>query len=770
MSGGMSASNAKRPVFDGGNVPHELKRLPQWVLWGYEERNGRRTKVPLRPNGRKASSTDPSTWCSYQRAITGLRERLGQFAGVGYVFSGNDPYSGFDLDNSLNQDGTLKPWAKNILSKFPGAYAEISPSSKGVKLWVRAKLPGPGKQFEIGGGQRVEMYDRARFFAVTGHLHGEPVGIIGQYQAKAEALYDRLAKLRAEQRKSGNGTGAELRQEKIGEPNRHPALASEAGRLARLTGGDAQKTFEGLIEFRDTHCANPQEKTDQELRSLAEWACAAERAKPLERKKESQSTQIIAQAASDEVVLFHSPTGEAYASVGANRHIENWPVRSRGFRDWLTWKYLSAHQKGPSAQALNDAINTIAAKARFGGPEADVFVRLAEHDGKIYLDLSDGDWRAVEIGPRGWRVVNEPPVRFIRRRGMLPLPVPKKGGRLEALREFVNIGSDGSDADRVLLLAWLVMALRPRGPYPVLVLHGEQGSAKSTTARVLRELLDPNSASLRSEPRDPRDLIIAATNGWIVNLDNLSRLQPWLSDSLCRLSTGGGFGTRELYTDNEEALFDAKRPVIINGIEELATRGDLLDRSVILYLPPIPSTRRKPEAVFWQEFEHLRPQLLGAVLNAVSTAMRNLPKVRLESPPRMADFATWAVAAEPAFGCKRGTFLSAYWSNRGSANRLALEASPVVDALLALAKDKSSLPFKGTSTELLAVLKTAASEETKRLESWPKDGRALSNALRRLVPNLRAIGINVQMPGPKTTRVAGGKVGRFIEIRKIERT
>src|SRR5579872_5121171 len=177
-------------------------------------------------------------------------------------------------------------------------------------------------------------------------------------------------------------------------------------------------------------------------------------------------------------------------------------------------------------------------------------------------------------------------------------PHPGSGGKLDALRPFVNTPTD---ADWVLLASWLVAALSARGPYPVLVLHGEQGSAKSTTARVLRALVDPSTVPLRSEPKEARDLMIAAKHGWMLAYDNLSHLVPWLSDAICRLSTGGGFGTRQLYTDEDEILFDAMRPVIIDGIEELATRGDLLDRSIILRLPPIPDNRRRPEADFWQD-------------------------------------------------------------------------------------------------------------------------------------------------------------------------
>ena len=196
-----------------------------------------------------------------------------------------------------------------------------------------------------------------------------------------------------------------------------------------------------------------------------------------------------------------------------------------------------------------------------------------------------------------------------------------------------------------------------------------------------------------------------------------------------------------MYRDAEEIIFDATRPVILNGIEELATRGDLLDRAVILYLPQISDEKRKSEADFWQDFEKALPQLLGAVLDAVRTGLRNLPTIRLKESPRMADFATWATAAEPAFGVKGVSFAEAYKGNRESANDLVLDATQVAQAVKSLLADGS---FKGTATDLLTALNQKISEETRREKSWPKNGRGLSNHLRRLAPNLRQVGVSIK--------------------------
>jgi hypothetical protein len=448
-------------------------------------------------------------------------------------------------------------------------------------------------------------------------------------------------------------------------------------------------------------------------------------------KRESQAQLLVELA--DEAQLFHTGKKIAYATIRAKGHREHWRVQSREFQLWLRERFYLIRRRGPNAQALKDALSTVEARAIYEAPERPVAVRLASHEGKIYLDLADSEWRAVEIGGSGWRVVKDPPVAFIRTPGMDPLPAPEEGGEIQELRPFIN-----ADGDLwALVLGWLVAALNPRGPYPVLVVGGEQGSAKSSTAKVLRMLVDPNLANLRSEPKEARDLMIAANNSWVILLDNLSRVEAWLSDALCRLSTGGGFAARKLYTDDEEAMFNAQRPVILNGIEEIVHRGDLLDRSLILDLPAIPDERRVPEEKFWADFEVARPRVLGALLSAVASGLQHRGSVKLSALPRMADFAVWATACEPALGLQSGSFMDAYRENITAANEVVLEASPVVAPLWDIG------PFEGTAQELLEKLRQAVGDSTTRLHIWPKTPRGLSGLLRRLAPNLRRAGVSV---------------------------
>jgi hypothetical protein len=449
---------------------------------------------------------------------------------------------------------------------------------------------------------------------------------------------------------------------------------------------------------------------------------------------EAQSQATLAAHMAAEWEFWHTPLKEAYATIVVNDHKESWPVRSQTFKRFMAKQFFDEQGKAMNSEALAATMLMLEAKALFEGEEHPVYVRLAEHDGNIYLDLCNDDWQVVQVTPQGWDIVDDPPIRFRRSRGMLALPAPEPDGSVDLLRSFVNL----DDNAWRLVVSWLVATLRPRGPYPILALFAEQGAGKSTIGRLLRDLVDPNAAPLRAEPNDGRDLMIAANHSWCLAYDNLSHVPPWLSDALCRLSTGGGFATRELYTDQDEVIFDSQRPVLLTSIEEVATRSDLLDRCLIVWLPAIPEDRRRSEAELFEAFREVRPQILGALLDAVAVALRRLPSIKLPGLPRMADFALWATAAETAFGWPNGTFMAAYQGNRESAHEVALEASVVARPLLDLLEAQGE--WAGSSGELLRLLEERLGDQVRRLSGWPKNPRSLSGHLKRLAPNMRAAG------------------------------
>jgi hypothetical protein len=459
-------------------------------------------------------------------------------------------------------------------------------------------------------------------------------------------------------------------------------------------------------------------------------------------KQRSIATRLVDMAQEAGIELFHTPENESFAVVSVDGHRETWPVRSSGFRLWLRRLFHLSTDTTANNQAVEEAVATLESHALFEGDEHPVHLRLAEWEGRLYLDLCDRSWRAIEIAPGGWRVLDQSPVYFKRTKGMHALPMPVRGDSLDTLREYLTVDDDGWR----LIAGWLVNTLRPGRPFPVLALHGEQGSGKSTQCRILRGIVDPNVADLRAFPHDDRDLLLAALNGWIVGFDNVSKIPDWLSDALCRVSTGAGFGTRRLYTDSEEFLINTKRPILLNSIEEVAVRGDLVDRTITVPVPVVTEMVRRTEEDLWHGYDLARPGILGALLEVAARALDALPGMHMCHLPRMADFGRWVAAAEPSLGWEPGAFLSSYMANQGQAVVATLEASLIPAPLRALLAAAPDGRFEGRVSDLLTELRDRVEDRVRHDRSWPKDPIRLSGEVRRLAPALRRGGIQVEFP------------------------
>jgi len=478
-------------------------------------------------------------------------------------------------------------------------------------------------------------------------------------------------------------------------------------------------------------------KTDIERTKKIVMRSAHQSNKVIDADGGSQATVLVQMMMDAEV--FCTPDDEPYVTININQTRKTMRLKDKTFQHLLERRFYEEYGKTPYGAAVTAALGVLSGQALQNDKRQSVNIRIAENKGIIYLDLANEKWEVVEIDINGWSVITNPPVKFRRPRGMLALPNPTAGGSINELKPFINYESE---KDFTLLAGWLVSAMNPNGPYAVLTLFGEQGSAKSTTERFIRALIDPNKAPLRSQPHKSHDLMIAANNGWCLAFDNLSYISTKTSDDLCRLATGGGFSVRELYSDKDETIFEACRPVMMNAITEVANRSDLLDRLLIIYLPRIDSNKRRSERELWSQFESARPRILGALCEAVSTALRRIESTTVESLPRMADFTKWVTAAEEGFGWESGTFQSAYESNGHNLNELAIEASLIAHPIRRLAENNS--PWEGTATELLNKLnETQESEDLKKNRGWPKSGPALGGQLRRITPNLRRLGIDI---------------------------
>jgi hypothetical protein len=503
----------------------------------------------------------------------------------------------------------------------------------------------------------------------------------------------------------------------------------------------------------------------------------------LQEREGPSVTEKLITLAEENAVLFHTPEKVAHAACTRNEHIEVYELNTREFRMWLRSEFRRTEREkleaiakeerdralevggalagelankpinvprppAVPANSIEVAIKELEATAVLNGEEEEVYLRVAGHDGKIYVDLCNAAWEVVEISPEGWKVTNKDvPIKFVRSNIMKPMPRPKKDGSVEELKRLLTLG-DGSEETKgawSLVLAWLMQSLRPNGgQYPVLILLGGHGTAKSTTLEMLRELVDPAVVPHEHTYKDARELYIECVASWMVAMDNLSALPAWLSDTICRLATGGGFKTRTLFSNRDQEVFKAQRPVIVNGISDVASRADLLDRALLVDLPVLKETDRKYLKELWADFRQHQPHIMGALFDALSEGLRNVEGVDLSGRlPRMADFARWAVATETALGLKAESFMSAYSTSRVSATESALEAEPVWRVLYQLAQEHTEEDrWVGNMKQLLGELNDLESDDAlRRSKHWPKTERGLQEVIKRLGPALLELGV-----------------------------
>jgi len=416
------------------------------------------------------------------------------------------------------------------------------------------------------------------------------------------------------------------------------------------------------------------------------------------------------------------------------------PLRSTTARQWLMMAYYDRHGTTICKNTMQDTIDLIDAMVKHDGPHYRTYNRIGGDSKTIYIDA--GRNRVIVVTADGWDVQDAASVdvRFCLPSLSLPLPEPSRDGDLTELRQFLNL----ADEDWPVVAGWLVAAARPSGPYPILSVNGREGSAKSTIVRVLKTIIDPQDSTieLRPLPISERDIAISARASWILAYDNLSALDHKVSDILCRMSTGGGFATRRLYSDDEEQTHRLYQPVILSGIPELARQPDLLDRCVVVTPPPIKDTERQLESVFWPRFHRAWPTILGGLLDTLSIALGRVNDVHLTSLPRMADFAVWATAAEPGLGLDDGEFLAAYTDVRCRMDSSIVENSPIAEPLLRLIRKQKE--FEGTMAELMAKVDSVRLPRERGRRNWPRNVQAFSTMFGRLEPTLERSGIRIK--------------------------
>lgn len=459
-----------------------------------------------------------------------------------------------------------------------------------------------------------------------------------------------------------------------------------------------------------------------------------------ETDKKSVAARLVGMA-QERYLLGVSDEGETF---GADRTQPHRAMLLRGgragLRADLAARYFAETGAAAGGQALTDSTLILEGLAARQIPER-LHLRVAEHEGTVYIDTGRPDGQVIRIGQGIWAVSNTAPARFLRTKLTGEMPLPQRGDVMR-LWDFVNVAAE----DRPVLLATLVAALvQSDVPHPVLALFAEQGSAKSTTTRMLVDLIDPSPVPLRQAPRDADSWVTAASGSWVVALDNLSAIPPWLSDSLCRAATGDGSVKRALYTDADLAVLKFRRCVIVNGIDVGAVRPDLAERLATVELQRIDRQLRRPEATLRQEWQQALPGILGGLLDLAAAVHQRLETIAVEESPRMADYARTLAAVDEVLATNG---LRRFLSRADQLSEDSLSADPFIERLRAHVPE----PIVAKSGGDLLALMTPLGDHWRRPKDWPRNGRDVTAVLRRHALALRSLGWAIEDDGARNHR------------------
>jgi hypothetical protein len=390
--------------------------------------------------------------------------------------------------------------------------------------------------------------------------------------------------------------------------------------------------------------------------------------------------------------LYRSPE-DLFASFERDGHLEHHKIEGPGFQSWLRHEYGKLHKIEvdgvlhpiyPKRVHLDEATDQIRSHALLEGKEYEPRVRLNHVDGALWLDLGRADWQCVRVDADDWTILNKCEAKIPRGQGPKELPLPVKGGKIEELRQFVNVRDDEAFA---LYVGTIVGLFNTFGNYTNAIFCGPAGSGKTTAMRVMRSLVDPHHVMERRF-RNERDLYHGLGNSHMIAYENMSEITDNLSDAICALNTGTGYAERKYYYQNEEFQVRGYHPVLLNGIPtNLAEREDLIDRTVTFAFDYLGEAVRSDDA-FWRDFKTAWPKLLGCVLDGVVGALRSRRKFGDDNDearrgllgdyrPRFVDHVVWAEAACRTLGFADGAFSEAYRKNQGRAVQYLAKHNPV---------------------------------------------------------------------------------------------
>lgn len=443
--------------------------------------------------------------------------------------------------------------------------------------------------------------------------------------------------------------------------------------------------------------------------------------------------------------LYKASDGRIYVEIKMNGYPKLISTDSEMFKLLLVNLFEHSNPGQMLGKAdIKTVITSIDSLGTFRGKEVDIYLRIAEIDDKILVDLCNNKRQVLEISKDGFKVLDESPVLFKQFPDMAELPIPKLDKPMDYLKlgDYLNIKNL---EDLNMIVSYLLASFRPEIPKPILNLTGEAGTGKSMNTRLIRQLIDPAiKKDLLKKEIDDKELPVAANSQYLLAFDNLSGISKEGSDLLCVVSTGGTMTKKKLYTDTDEIIVDMKKTVILNGIDDIAKRPDLMSRTIFIETPKLANEKKKTESEIWKDFRKDLPYILGSLVNAVSAGLKNKGNDKT-AYPRMQDYGRFIADCSKALGWEKGYWQDIYIKNQGAGVEQSITSDPFASALVEMMEElkvDDLYEWTGTSSELLERLSShLPAEETAYNRAWPKYNQVKSR-LRRIAPLLDNRGIS----------------------------
>lgn len=468
------------------------------------------------------------------------------------------------------------------------------------------------------------------------------------------------------------------------------------------------------------------------------------------------NTQILFDAVFKKAIFFKDQYGKVFAKIQDDSGHQILSLKSRHFHYWLIQLYRTTLRSLASPATIQQILTNLEAEAFYSGKVYPLHVRVAKFGDGFWYNLGNTNGSAICIKSTGWGLVDNPPIIFRTPDASLPQIMPIAEGSIEQLLKLSNI----KDIDQQLLfLVTVVTLLIPNISYPAIIVHGHQGSAKTTLLRMLKKVIDPSKSKPSVLSGKKEDICLQLSQNHLVTFDNVDTVKGWQSDLLCQAVTGGSIEKRELYTDEDIITINFKGAIALNGINLAASRSDLLDRSIIFELQRIEGNQLETEDEFWEKFNDTLPSILGGLFDILCAAMHLYPTITPSKLFRMADYTRWGCAIAEAMGYGSEAFISAYENNRKIGTEKAIGSNPIAETIRILMFDRTD--WHGTVGELYKELLDIARKQCfNNVYEFPKGSFLLIASLKKIEVDLKSQGITVS-PGIKTRN------GKLVTIQKI---